>query len=70
MIHYGCGNCIRESCTCRFILRIHRFITIRDHESDSKKVQFVPYNMNRDLFHIVDHESLMFLKDLVRGFDS
>ncbi len=36
---------------------------------DSKKVQFVPYDMNPDLFRIMDHESLMFSKDLVCGFD-
>ncbi len=31
---------------------------------DSKKIWFVPYKTNPDLFCIVDHESLMFSKDL------
>ncbi len=30
---------------------------------DSKKVRFLPYETNPDLFRIVDHESLMFSKD-------
>jgi hypothetical protein len=30
----------------------------------------VPYKMNPYLFCIVDHESLIFSKDLVHGFDS
>ncbi len=37
---------------------------------DSKKVRFVPYDTNSDSFRIVDHEFLMFSKDLVCGFDS
>jgi hypothetical protein len=31
---------------------------------DSKKVRFVPYETNPDLFRIVDHKSLMFSKIL------
>ncbi len=33
---------------------------------DSKKIRFVPYETNPDLFRIVDHESLMFSKDSFR----
>jgi hypothetical protein len=33
---------------------------------DSKKVRFVPYETNTNSFCIVDHESLMFSKDLFR----
>ncbi len=37
---------------------------------DSKKICFVPYETNPDLFRIVDHKSLMFSKDLFCGFIS
>jgi hypothetical protein len=33
---------------------------------DSKKIGFVPYETNPDLFRILDHKSLMFSKDSFR----
>ncbi len=41
-----------------------------DHESWLLKVWFVPYKMNPDLVCIVDHKSLMFLKDFICGLKS
>ncbi len=44
---------------------LYRFVVTNP---DSEKVRFVPYDTNPD--RIMDHKSLMFSKDSVRGFDS
>jgi hypothetical protein len=59
------GNCVPVD-SFHKSMDSYRFVVTNP---DSKKVQFMPYDTNPDSFCIVGHESLMFSKDLVHGFN-
>jgi hypothetical protein len=59
------GNCVPVD-SFRESMDLYQFVVMNP---DSKKVRFVPYNTNPDLFCIVPHKFLLFSKDSVRGFN-
>ncbi len=65
----GCGNGIRESCTCGFVSRIHGFVLIRGHKYWLQEGSISALSNNgswiltwKDLFWMVNHESSQFSK--------